>query len=70
MDVISSKATSYLVFGYLIDILYVVDIFIEFRTTVFNQMTGKEIWTQKTIALNYLKNGFIFDLLASLNVIP
>jgi hypothetical protein len=48
------------------DIIYIVDLFINFRTTIFNDLTNDEIFETKEIAIFYLKNRFILDLIASI----
>lgn len=54
-----------IVFNYLIDCVFAVDILINFRTTVIDGKTGLEIIRGKNIAINYLKGRFIIDLLAT-----
>jgi CRP-like cAMP-binding protein len=48
------------------DIFFILDIFINFRTTIVNEKTGEDIYSSKKIALKYLKGKFWIDLLASL----
>lgn len=40
-----------------IDILFIIDIFINLRTTYLNKQTGLEVVSGKAIALNYIKTG-------------
>lgn len=49
-----------------IDLLFFMDIIINFRTTYINRKTGNEVVDTKTIALSYLKGRFWIDLLATL----
>lgn len=53
------------VFNAAVDVVFVLDIFLTFRTT-YNSF-GQEIWTPKKIASNYIKGTFILDLVS---VIP
>ena len=49
-----------------IDILYLFDILINFRTSFTNSKTGEEIFDLKQIAINYLKARFWIDLISSI----
>ena len=52
-----------------IDILFAVDIALNFRTTYFNVRTGDEVFDTNKIATNYFVTGrFFIDLLASIPV--
>jgi hypothetical protein len=42
------------------------DILINFRTTIKNVLTGEEIFDSKVIAISYLKGRFFIDLIASI----
>jgi len=53
-------------FDAVIDILFMVDVFINFRTSFVNSKTGEEIFDLKVIAKNYMKGRFWVDVLASL----
>ncbi len=52
--------------NWFIDIFFLLDILINFRTTLNNPETGGEISDPKSIALHYLKGKFFIDLLASI----
>lgn len=54
------------IFNALIDILFMVDVIINFRTTYMNPKTGEEVFDLKMIAKHYLKGRFWLDILASL----
>jgi hypothetical protein len=55
------------IFENLVDVLFVVDIFLSFRTTFVNSKTNIEIVDPKRIALNYVYSvRFPFDILASI----
>ena len=54
------------IFNALIDLLFMVDVFINFRTSFLNSKTGEEIFDLKAIAKNYLRGRFWLDILASL----
>ena len=53
-------------FNNIIDIIFFVDIVINFRTTFVNPMTGDENHHVKDIAYNYLTGKFIIDLLSTI----
>lgn len=46
----------------LIDVCFVADIAIAFRTTYMNPLTGDEVFCSRSIALNYVKGSFWIDL--------
>ena len=49
-----------------IDVAFIIDVVINFRTSYVVETTGIEITNLKTIAINYLKGKFAIDFLASL----
>ena len=53
-------------FNSLIDFLFVIDVFVNFRTTYQDSLTGEEIYSSSKLAFNYIKGKFFIDLLASL----
>ena len=55
------------IFENFVDFLFLVDIFLSFRTTFLNTKTNIEIVCPKRIALNYIYSvRFPFDILASI----
>lgn len=54
------------VFNVIIDIIFAIDIFLNFRTTIANDLTGDEITDGPVIAKTYLKHRFFLDLLATI----
>lgn len=46
--------------------MFIVDIFVNFRTSYLNDATGQEITDTKKIAVQYLKARFWIDFLASI----
>lgn len=48
------------------DAIYILDLFINFRTTVFDELTNDEIFEAKLITQHYIKNRFLIDLIASI----
>jgi CRP-like cAMP-binding protein len=54
------------IFNACIDILFMVDVAICFRTSFMNPKTGEEVFDIKVIAKHYLKGRFWVDILASL----
>ena len=63
-DLGNSTATD--VLNFIVDIIFMVDVAINFRTTIINEKTGEEIFDGKRIAIKYLKGKFFIDLLASI----
>lgn len=55
----------FLLLNTFIDILFGVDIFIQFRTTFYHPITGDEISDLKIIRNNYFKGRFTIDLLST-----
>lgn len=49
----------------LIDICFMIDVVVTFRTTYIHQKTGNEIIVPRIIAFEYLKSRFLLDFLAS-----
>ena len=65
--VLTSLSTNngYEVFTYVSDMLFLIDIGIQFRTTYFS-MEGEEVRDWKKIAIRYMQGMFIFDLVATI----
>lgn len=53
-------------FNSCIDIIFALDIIINFRTTIKNSLTDDEVFDANTIAVTYIKNRFFIDLLATI----
>lgn len=53
------------IMNWFIDVFFLLDILINFRTTIVNEKTGEDISDAKKIAVKYLKGKFWIDLLAS-----
>lgn len=49
-----------------IDILFFIDLIVNFRTTFIHSKTGNEIASGKKIATNYLRGRFWIDLIATI----
>lgn len=54
------------VINYFADIVYIIDLFLNFRTTFRNVLTGDEITDPKVLAWSYLRGRFVLDLIASI----
>ena len=55
------------IFNFTIDMLFMADIAVSFRTTFVNTKTGDEIWDPKMISKRYVLGGrFFIDLLSSI----
>lgn len=55
-----------IVINYISDVIYILDLFVNFRTTVKNHLTNEEITQPSEIAKNYIKGRFWLDLIASI----
>ena len=58
---------AFLLFQLVVDIAFVLDIFICFRTTYMDEI-GKEVFDSRLIAMQYLSGSFLIDLVAALPV--
>ncbi len=65
---ISFKQRNFVIFNEFIDVLFIIDIILNFRTSISNFITGDEISDSKTIAIKYLKGQFIIDLIAAIPI--
>ena len=50
----------------IIDIFFMLDIAINFRTSIVSELDSEEIFDQKKVALKYLRGKFFIDFLASI----
>ena len=50
----------------IIDVFFILDIFINFRTSIVSELDSEEIFDQKKVALRYLRSKFFIDFLASI----
>ena len=57
--------TSYKVFTYMSDFMFLIDIFVQFRTTFFS-VEGEEVTDWKRIAYRYMRGMFMIDLIATI----
>ena len=51
-----------------IDVFFIVDIFLNFRTTFYDAATNNEVFDRRRCAMNYLKSWFVLDMAASIPV--
>jgi CRP-like cAMP-binding protein len=62
-----SSSIGTILIDWIVNIIFIIDIGVNFRTTYINTKTGKEIWEPKLIAKKYLLGGkFWIDLLSSI----
>jgi hypothetical protein len=62
------KHWSFLILNMFIDLAFMIDILVIFRTTYIDKMDGEEVWNWKKIAWSYVTGRFWIDLLASLPI--
>lgn len=60
------RGVNFLVMNSFIDLLFGIDIFIQFRTTFYHPVTGDEIKDFSIIRRNYLKGRFPIDILSTI----
>jgi len=53
------------VINYIIDVIFGIDIVLNFRTSYIIEATGVELFQPSLIALHYLKGRFFIDLVAT-----
>ena len=56
------------IFNGFIDVFFILDVIVNFRTSFIKEATGEEILDQKLIAYNYIKGRFWIDFIASIPV--
>jgi len=49
-----------------LDVIFILDLILNFRTSFIHSQTGEEIFDQKLIAKNYLKGQFLIDILSAI----
>ena len=59
------QGVDFILLNTLIDVMFAIDIFINFRTTFYHPITGDEIKDLKVIRANYLRGRFIVDFLST-----
>ena len=62
----SFKNRSFEFINNLVDLAFVLDIIISFRTTFINTRTGDEVTSSKEMSIKYLKGAFTIDVAATL----
>ena len=60
------KVNALLVFNLWVDLMFIMDILINFRTTFVNLTTDEVISNPRQIALHYLKTWFVVDFVAAI----
>jgi hypothetical protein len=59
------RSSLFKVVNSIIDVIFLLDIFVNFRTTFINQRTGDEVFNLNKIAKKYLSTRFAIDALAT-----
>lgn len=57
---------AYIIVDSLVNLIFIIDVVINFRTTFIHKLTGEEIIEPKKIAVEYIKTRFFIDLVASI----
>jgi hypothetical protein len=55
-------------FNSIIDIMFLLDILVAFRTTYFDMHSGEEVFSGKLTAIAYLKSRFLIDFISTIPV--
>ena len=64
-DPVVMQGANFLILNTIIDIIFAMDIFIQFRTTFYHPITGDEIKDLKIIKKNYMRGRFTIDFLST-----
>jgi hypothetical protein len=59
------ESQGFSVLNNIIDLMFLVDIFVQLRTTYYDPLTGDEIFDKKVIRDNYIYGRFMIDVLAT-----
>ena len=59
------EAVEFLVLNSIIDFMFGVDIYVQFKTTFYDPLSGDEVFDKKIIFWNYLQGRFMVDFLAT-----
>ena len=62
---VAMEATEFLIINSIIDIIFGIDIYVQFKTTFYDPLSGDEIFDKKIIFWTYMKGRFIVDFLAT-----
>ena len=60
------KTRIYSIFNFFIDVVFILDIILNFRTTISDFITGEEITDKRKIARKYFFGRFFLDLVAAI----
>lgn len=60
------RTFSFSVFNYMTDVIFILDIIFNFRTTISDFITGEEIMSIRKITQSYIKGRFVLDLMAAI----
>ena len=63
---LSLESQANLAFNLFIDVMFALDLLLNFRTSIVNEISGEEILKGKEIAKSYLKGMFLPDLLSTI----
>ena len=59
------EATEFLIVNSIIDFIFGIDIYVQFKTTFYDPLSGDEVFDKSTIFWTYLKGRFLIDFLAT-----
>jgi hypothetical protein len=60
------ESQAFTILNSVIDFIFAIDIYIQFKTTYYDPLSGDEIFDKKTIRINYLTGRFFIDLMATI----
>ena len=58
-------SSGFLILNSIIDVIFGIDIIVQFKTTYYDSMSGDEIFDKEMIKWNYLQGRFFIDILAT-----
>lgn len=59
------EATEFVILNSIIDFIFGIDIYVQFKTTFYDPLSGDEVFDKKVIFWTYLKGRFIVDFMAT-----
>lgn len=62
---VTMESQGFLILNSVIDFIFGIDIFVQFKTTYYDALSGDEVFDKNLIFWNYIKGRFFIDLLAT-----
>ena len=62
---VTMESTEFVVLNSIIDFIFGIDIYVQFKTTFYDPLSGDEVFDKKVIFWTYLKGRFIVDFIST-----